>query len=208
MLVALFTVPAGFGYPVLFTLVAPESAGALVPGVGGTLWAATIGSLADVLGRGGSGLLGSVGFVGLGLAGLVYLLAHLRAGALGARRSRPSRRRRSAIRTDRRRMRSREPLSKAPMSRRVDHSTRRAKAAVPPTRRERAVTERAIKRYTGTSWTGSLAISWAKLTEAEARRLVDLTTRGDRSTRHWWPLVLRAAGVRAARPRAVSHRFD
>ncbi len=46
--------------------------------LGGTLWAATIGSLAYLLGRGGSGLLGAVGFAGLGLAGFAYLLAHLR----------------------------------------------------------------------------------------------------------------------------------
>jgi membrane protein DedA with SNARE-associated domain len=46
--------------------------------LGGTLWAATIGSLAYLLGRGGSGLLGAIGFIGLGLAGLAYLIARLR----------------------------------------------------------------------------------------------------------------------------------
>ncbi len=46
--------------------------------LGGTLWAATIGSLAYLLGRGGSGLLGAVGFVAVALAALAYLLAHLR----------------------------------------------------------------------------------------------------------------------------------
>lgn len=46
--------------------------------LGGTLWAATIGSLAYLLGRGGSGFLGAVGFVGLGLAGVAYFVTHLR----------------------------------------------------------------------------------------------------------------------------------
>jgi membrane-associated protein len=46
--------------------------------LGGTAWAATIGALAYLLGRSGSGSLGAIGFAGLGLAGLVYLVAHIR----------------------------------------------------------------------------------------------------------------------------------
>ena len=42
-----------------------------------------------------------------------------------------------------------------------------------------------------------IAIRWANLTEGEARRLVELTRTGDRSTRNWWPLVLRAAGIKS-----------
>jgi membrane-associated protein len=47
--------------------------------LGGIAWAATIGSLAYVLGRGGGGgALGAIGFVGLAITGLVYLLTHVR----------------------------------------------------------------------------------------------------------------------------------
>jgi hypothetical protein len=74
--------------------------------------------------------------------------------------------------------------------------SQKATASEPPTRRERTETERAISLYTDTSTSGGLAIRWANLTESEARRLVDLTKAGDRSTRRWWPLVLRAAGMR------------
>jgi membrane-associated protein len=54
--------------------------------LGGIAWAATIGSLAYVVGRSASGSLGAIGFVGLGVAALVYLVtrvrrrAHLRSG--------------------------------------------------------------------------------------------------------------------------------
>jgi hypothetical protein len=44
----------------------------------GTLWAATIGSLAYVLGYRGSRSVRAIGFVGLGLVGLSYLLTHIR----------------------------------------------------------------------------------------------------------------------------------
>jgi membrane-associated protein len=46
--------------------------------LGGTTWAATIGALAYVVGRSASGSLGAIGFVGLGLAALVYLIVRLR----------------------------------------------------------------------------------------------------------------------------------
>ena len=46
--------------------------------LGGIAWAATIGALAYLLGRSGAGSLGAIGFVGLGLARLVYLLAPVR----------------------------------------------------------------------------------------------------------------------------------
>src|ERR1700720_2186584 len=57
--------------------------------LGGIAWAATIGALAYLLGRRGSGSLGAIGFVGLGLAGLVYLVAHVRR-RLTTRRKPPS----------------------------------------------------------------------------------------------------------------------
>ena len=56
--------------------------------LGGIAWAATIGGLAYLLGRSGGGTLGLIGFVGLALAGLVYLLAHIR--RFTARRKHPS----------------------------------------------------------------------------------------------------------------------
>jgi membrane protein DedA with SNARE-associated domain len=46
--------------------------------LGGIAWAATIGGLAYVVGRRGGGALGAIGFVGLALAGLVYLITHVR----------------------------------------------------------------------------------------------------------------------------------
>ncbi len=156
MLAALFNVPANLGYPLLFALVAGESAGALIPGetalivaaalasqghlslpvvigvaagaaiigdnigyligrrglrwlfgrwlpglrvvtswlagaarmhwprfllwnaLGGIAWASTIGSLAYVLGQSASGSLGAIGFIGVGVAVVVYLIAFLR----------------------------------------------------------------------------------------------------------------------------------
>lgn len=71
-----------------------------------------------------------------------------------------------------------------------------ADAPEPPTRRERSETEATIRIYTANAVTRGLAIRWAYLTEGEARRLVELTRAGDRSTRNWWPLVLRAAGIK------------
>jgi membrane protein DedA with SNARE-associated domain len=46
--------------------------------LGGITWAATIGALAYVLGRSASGSLGAIGFVGLGVAVLVYVIARIR----------------------------------------------------------------------------------------------------------------------------------
>jgi membrane-associated protein len=46
--------------------------------LGGIAWAATIGGLSYLLGRSGGGTLGAIGFIGLGLAGLVYLVTHVR----------------------------------------------------------------------------------------------------------------------------------
>jgi membrane-associated protein len=46
--------------------------------LGGIAWATTIGALAYALGGSGGGALGAIGFVGLALAGLVYLLTHVR----------------------------------------------------------------------------------------------------------------------------------
>jgi hypothetical protein len=60
MLALLVTVSAGIGYPLLLALVAAESAGALVPDATSLIVA------------------GAVGLVGLGLAGLGYLIVHLR----------------------------------------------------------------------------------------------------------------------------------
>jgi hypothetical protein len=67
----------------------------------------------------------------------------------------------------------------------------------PPTRRERAETEATIETYTANTATRGISIRWANLTEGDARRLVELTQNGDRSTRNWWPLVLRAAGIKS-----------
>ena len=46
--------------------------------LGGIAWASTIGGLAYILGRSASGSLGAIGFVGVGLAVLVYLVARVR----------------------------------------------------------------------------------------------------------------------------------
>jgi len=46
--------------------------------LGGITWAAMIGALAYVLGRSASGSLGAIGFVGLGVAVLVYVFARIR----------------------------------------------------------------------------------------------------------------------------------
>jgi membrane protein DedA with SNARE-associated domain len=46
--------------------------------LGGITWAATIGALAYVVGRSAAGSLGAIGFVGLGLAALVYLIVRIR----------------------------------------------------------------------------------------------------------------------------------
>jgi membrane-associated protein len=57
--------------------------------LGGMAWAATIGALAYLLGRSGTGSLGAIGFVGLGLAELVYLLTQIQR-RLTAHRKPPS----------------------------------------------------------------------------------------------------------------------
>jgi membrane protein DedA with SNARE-associated domain len=46
--------------------------------LGGIAWAATIGSLAYALGRSASGSLGAIGFVGLAIAVLVFVIARIR----------------------------------------------------------------------------------------------------------------------------------
>jgi membrane protein DedA with SNARE-associated domain len=46
--------------------------------LGGIAWATTIGALAYLLGQSASGSLGAIGFVGLGVAVLVYLITRLR----------------------------------------------------------------------------------------------------------------------------------
>jgi membrane protein DedA with SNARE-associated domain len=46
--------------------------------LGGIAWATTIGSLAYVLGRSASGSLGAIGFIGLGVAVVVWLINHIR----------------------------------------------------------------------------------------------------------------------------------
>ena len=46
--------------------------------LGGMAWATTVGSLGYVVGRSASGSLGAIGFLGLGVVVLVYLIARLR----------------------------------------------------------------------------------------------------------------------------------
>jgi len=46
--------------------------------LGGISWASTVGVLAYVLGRSASGSLGAIGFVGLGVAAIVYLITRVR----------------------------------------------------------------------------------------------------------------------------------
>jgi len=50
--------------------------------LGGIAWAATIGSLAYVLGRSASGSLALIGFVGVGIAVLVFVIARVRRRAV------------------------------------------------------------------------------------------------------------------------------
>jgi membrane protein DedA with SNARE-associated domain len=46
--------------------------------LGGIAWASTVGTLAYLLGRSASGSLGAIGFIGLGVAVVVYLIVRLR----------------------------------------------------------------------------------------------------------------------------------
>jgi membrane protein DedA with SNARE-associated domain len=46
--------------------------------LGGIAWATTIGGLAYLLGRSASGSLGAIGFVGAGIAVLVFVIARVR----------------------------------------------------------------------------------------------------------------------------------
>ena len=46
--------------------------------LGGIAWASTVGTLAYVLGRSASGSLGAIGFIGVGVAVVVYLIVRLR----------------------------------------------------------------------------------------------------------------------------------
>jgi membrane-associated protein len=56
--------------------------------LGGIAWATTVGTLAYVLGRSASGSLGAIGFVGVGVAVLVYLVIRVRR-RLDARNRKP-----------------------------------------------------------------------------------------------------------------------
>jgi undecaprenyl-diphosphatase len=53
--------------------------------LGGIGWASTVGALAYLLGRSASGSLGAIGFVGLAIAALVYLVQRIRERAGDAR---------------------------------------------------------------------------------------------------------------------------
>ena len=53
--------------------------------LGGIGWASTVGALAYLLGRSASGSLGTIGFVGLAIAALVYLVQRIRERAGDAR---------------------------------------------------------------------------------------------------------------------------
>jgi undecaprenyl-diphosphatase len=55
--------------------------------LGGIAWATTVGALAYVLGRSASGSLGAIGFVGLGVAAVVFLLVRLRRRLRGQSRT-------------------------------------------------------------------------------------------------------------------------
>jgi membrane protein DedA with SNARE-associated domain len=57
--------------------------------LGGIAWATTVGTLAYLLGRSASGSLGAIGFVGLAVAAVVYLLALLRRRLLARPRKPP-----------------------------------------------------------------------------------------------------------------------
>jgi membrane protein DedA with SNARE-associated domain len=46
--------------------------------LGGIAWAITVGTLAYLLGRSASGSLGAIGFIGVGVAVVVYLIVRLR----------------------------------------------------------------------------------------------------------------------------------
>jgi membrane protein DedA with SNARE-associated domain len=59
--------------------------------LGGITWAATIGALAYVVGQSAAGSLGAIGFIGLGVAALVYLIVRIRRHIQAGRKS-PSRR--------------------------------------------------------------------------------------------------------------------
>jgi membrane protein DedA with SNARE-associated domain len=105
MLAALFNVPANLGYPLLFALVAGESAGAWIPGETALIVAASLASqgklslpivigiaaaaaiVGDNVGYqiGRRGLrplanrpLGAIGFIGVGVAAVVYLITRVR----------------------------------------------------------------------------------------------------------------------------------
>lgn len=54
--------------------------------LGGIAWASTIGALAYVLGRSASGSLGAIGFIGIGVAVLVYVITRVRRWRLGSRK--------------------------------------------------------------------------------------------------------------------------
>jgi undecaprenyl-diphosphatase len=58
--------------------------------LGGIAWATTVGTLAYVLGRTAAGSLGAIGFVGLGVAVVVYLLTRVRRRVLARSRKSPS----------------------------------------------------------------------------------------------------------------------
>jgi membrane protein DedA with SNARE-associated domain len=59
--------------------------------LGGIAWATTVGSLAYLLGRSASGSLGAIGFVGIGVAVLVYLITRVRRRRHVSRKPSPAR---------------------------------------------------------------------------------------------------------------------
>jgi undecaprenyl-diphosphatase len=58
--------------------------------LGGIAWATTVGTLAYLLGRSASGSLGAIGFVGLGVAALVFLATRVRRRLLARSRKPPA----------------------------------------------------------------------------------------------------------------------
>jgi membrane-associated protein len=57
--------------------------------LGGIAWATTVGTLAYVLGRSASGSLGAIGFIGVGVAVVVYLVTRVRRRLLARSRQPP-----------------------------------------------------------------------------------------------------------------------
>jgi membrane protein DedA with SNARE-associated domain len=64
--------------------------------LGGISWATTVGVLGYVVGRSASGSLGAIGFIGVGVAVLVYVIARVRRRLVKESRARSERRRRAS----------------------------------------------------------------------------------------------------------------